>query len=93
MTIKPLVKHIGENAHIKFIASYCVDTQTCDRHAHVLLKLKNEYWVYIHVYGQFSGLEYWGADELTCYCNKDLNYLIKYGISRKDYDKLGISSK
>ncbi len=74
-------------AHVDLITAYYVD----DTDAHILLKLTNEYWVYIHIYGAYSGLSYWGADEITSYCNKDINYLINYGIAQKDYEKLGIS--
>lgn len=57
--------------------------------AHVIFKLTNGYWVYIYIYATYSGLESYGCDGVICYCSKNIEELITYGIAYKYHKILG----
>jgi len=60
--------------------------------AHIIYKLDNGYWVYTHLYSDYSGLTWWGVDDMITYVSKDIDELITFGIDWKYLKLLGLVS-
>jgi len=96
--------------HLDFIASYwfryedilVFENVPCHRYQdgddeyefHFLCKLKNGFWMYIHMSSLMTYNFEWDCEDyMKIYVSRNLNYLVKYGIAVKNYKKVGIKLK